>query len=282
MGVDMRSLHHCIIRLSLIGVLVVPLYQCGGEGPVAPAPSVSSSGTGVVTTTGTPSDTRSDSDVETRSDPATESNGDTGSPEDTNTTVGPRGLTAAEWPVVYDGEGAVVFDTDGILMTPKAATAAGETHAALLLSQVTLTQPLQNFKATITYTNVSQLRTGSAPNAWEVFWVFFNYALDGVGKKKTNYVLVKPSGIEIGKAFDEVGQEFLLTNATPTIQIGTPYTLTITKNGPHVTILLDGVLAADFESAVAPKDLYDVPGAIGLYSEDAQVRVSSVVIEALP
>lgn len=265
-----------------MGALVVLLYHCGGEGPVSSSPSVSSSGTDVGTTTGTPSDTPSDSNGETSSGPATESNGDTGSQEDTNTTFGPRGLTAAEWPVVYDGEGTVVFDTDGILMAPKVATAASETHAALLLSQLTLTQPVQNFKATITYTNVSQLRTGSAPNAWEVFWVFFNYTLDGVGKKKTNYVLVKPSGIEIGKAFDEVGQEFLLTHATPTIQIGTPYTLTITKNGPRVTILLDGVLAAEYESAAVPKDLYDVPGAIGLYSEDAQVRVSSVVIEALP
>lgn len=191
-------------------------------------------------------------------------------------------MTAADWQVVYDGEGTVVFDTDGILMTPKAATAAGETHATLLLSKKSLTQPVQNFKATITLTNISQLRTGSAPNAWEVFWVFFNYTLDGNGKKKTNYALLKPSGAEIGKAFDEVGQEFLLTGVTPTIQIGTAYTMTITKDGTRVTILLDGVLAAEFESAAPPKDLYDVPGSIGLYCEDAQVRVSSVVIEVLP
>lgn len=191
-------------------------------------------------------------------------------------------MASSDWQVVYDGEGSVVFDVDGILMTPKLATASSETHAALLLSQKTLTQPLQNFKATITFSNIAQLRTGSTPNAWEVFWVFFNYTHDGNGKKKTNYALVKPNGIEIGKAFDEVGQEFLLTNATPTLPIGTTTTLTITKSGTHVTILLDGVLAADYESLAPPKDIYDVPGAIGLYCEDAQVRVSEVVVEVLP
>lgn len=239
-------------------------------------------------TSGPTSGDNSDATSGSGSDSGSSSDSASGSQSDGNTDTQPDpnkwtlGMTAADWQVVYDGEGAVAFDADGILMTPKAATSADETHAALLLSQKTLTQPLQNFKATITFTNISQLRTGSAPNGWEVFWVFFNYTLDGNGKKKTNYVVLKPSGTEIGKAFDEVGQEFLLTNATPTIQIGTAYTMTITKNGTHVTVLLDGVLAAEFESGASPEDLYDVPGSIGLYCEDAQVRVSSVVIEVLP
>lgn len=287
----MRALLQNSIRLSLIGTMALSLCRCGSGGDPAPTPKPdssvdspqgSTSGSPSGSTAGETSGSGSASGSSPASDSASgaQSDGNTGTQPDPNKWT--LGMTAADWDVISNGEGSVTFDADGILMKPMAATVPGETHGAWLLAKSTESQLLQNFKATITYTNVSQLRTGSAPNAWEVFWVFFNYTLDGVGKKKTNYVLVKPSGIEIGKAFDEVGQEFLFTDSSPIVAIGNTYTLTITKNGPHVTILLDGVLAADFESAAAPKQLYDTPGAIGLYSEDAQVRVSSVVIEVLP
>lgn len=192
-------------------------------------------------------------------------------------------MTAADWQIVFDGEGSVVFDANGILLTPKAAI-PGETHATLLLSKKTLSHPLKNFKMKVTLRNIAQLRVGT-PNPWEVFWIFFNYTLDTVGKKKTNYALIKPNGIEIGKAFNEVDQEFLLTENTPSVQIGTTYTMTLTKSSSHITVLLNDVLAGDYESVSIPPgplDFYDVPGAIGLYCEDAQVRILSAVLTELP
>lgn len=270
----MRRNAQNIVKWTLMGALGLSVCHCDSGG--SPAPTVSEASSGAVVNGS--SENGSTADAGTTTD--TESNPDA-SPVTEESDVWPLGLTASDWQVVYDGDGTVTFDADGILMTPKAATSSSETHAALLLSQKTLTQPLQNFKATITYTNIAQLRTGT-PNAWEVFWFFFNYTLAANGKKETNYVVLKPSGVEIGKAFDEVGQEFLLANSLPAIQIGETHTVTVTKDGPRVTILLDGVLAAEYESAASPKDLYDVPGSIGLYIEDAQVRVSAVTIERLP
>lgn len=195
------------------------------------------------------------------------------------------GTTGTDWQVVSVGEGEVTFDPrQGILMNPKpsAALPSNETHATLLLAKESLKHPLRNFEATVTFTNVAQLREGE-PNDWEVFWLFFNYTLDAAGKKKTNYVTIKPkTGVEIGRAFDEVGQEFLLTDNKSTIQVGTTHTIKVTKKGPHVAIQLDGKPVAHYRSAANPKYIYDVRGAIGLYSEDAAVRVSKVTIKPLP
>lgn len=281
-----KLLHH-IVRVSLMGILALSLCHCSS----APkSDSTVGAGAGAGSGTGPGSGSSSGSDSGAASDNSSGSGSGAGSGSqpagDTGTNTDPNAvsLTAADWDIISNGEGTVTFDADGILMTPKAATASDVTHAIWLLAKSTESKLLQNFKATIKYTNIAQLRTGSEPNGWEVFWLFFNYTVDGVGKKVTNYATIKPSGTEVGRAFDEKGQEFLVTNGTPTLQIGTTHTITVTKNGTNVKVLHDGVVAADFTSEVAPsaKYIYDVPGSIGLYCEDAQVRVSSVVIEALP
>lgn len=186
-------------------------------------------------------------------------------------------LSQEDWQTASDGEGTVVFDREGILLTPKTSMVPEESHASLLLSEKSLRQPLRNFRLDVTLTNVAQLRAGT-PNPWEVFWIFFNYTLDVQGKKKANYAMIKPNGVEIGKAFDEVGQDILFTQNSPTLSIGVPYTLTILKKDSRVTVLLNDSLAADYEN---PR-FYDVPGAIGLYSEDAQARIHKVILNRLP
>jgi hypothetical protein len=252
------------------GGIALSLCHCGGGTDPAPSASASTSADTASTTVTSGAAT---SDSSTSSDAST----DTG---DSATSIG---LTAADWDVVSDGEGTVVFDANGILMTPKVATAPSVTHGAWVLAKSTETSPIQNFKATITYTNVAQLRTGSAPNPWEVFWVFFNYTLGSDGKKQTNYVMVKTNGTEMGRAFSETSQEFLVTNSVPVISIGDAHTIIVTKTGTTVTVTFDGAPAFSFTSAASPstKYIYDVPGSIGLYTEDAQVRVSSVIIESL-
>ncbi len=196
------------------------------------------------------------------------------------------GTTSADWQVVSVGGGQVTFDPrKGILMRPQASAAlpSEETHATLLLAKKTLKHPLRNFEATVTFTVVAQLREGKA-NDWETFWLMFNYTLDSKGKKQANYVIIKPNtGVEIGRAFDEVGQEFLLTKDQPTIPVGTTHTIKVTKIGPQIAVQLDGKSVANYQSATAPKNIYDVAGAIVLYSEDAWVTVDSpIYIKPLP
>lgn len=266
-----------IAKWALVGVLSLSICHCSGGG--SPAPSSDSTLDAASTaTTSTPADPDA-------GDTTGEGN-TTPTPDETTAQTDPNaiGLTAADWDVVSNGEGTVTFDADGILMTPKAATASSETHGAWLLTKLTETTPLQNFKATITFTNVAQLRTGSAANPWEVFWLFFNYTLGSDGKKQTNYVVIKTNGTEMGRAYSETSQEFLVTNSSPSLAIGTEHTIVVTKNATHVTVTLDDAAAADFTSEAAPssKYIYDEAGSIGLYTEDAQVRVSSVTIEPLP
>ena len=89
--------------------------------------------------------------------------------------------TADQWTVVYNGYGSVGFDAvEGIVMEPQ-IPAGGNTHAALVLAEITETCPINDFRLTLSATTEEQLRTTN-PNPWEVFWIFFNYLPDGAAK----------------------------------------------------------------------------------------------------
>ncbi len=186
------------------------------------------------------------------------------------TTTGVIPLSADKWTTVYNGYGSVTYDaTNGIVLSPKVSTAPSETHAALTLAN---NLQLRNFRLSITAITEQQLRVNSTPNAWETFWIFFNYTPTSSGKN-TNYFLLKPNGVELGKAFDGIGQTFLYTGAASASSraIGVSNRYDIEKIGNHVTVSINGQKVTDFTGA-----LHDVVGSIGLYSEDARVRITSV------
>ncbi len=191
-------------------------------------------------------------------------------------------LTNSDWSTAYDGYGYVNFNAvqNEVEFAPMAATNPNETHAVLLLSNRLTQQPLRNFRATITVNTASQLRS-PMPNAWECFWFFFNYTVDTSGKKKTNYITFKPNGAELGTAFDEIGQNFLATNSTFGLNLNQYQTFVIEKYEGKVSLKVDGITMLNFESAAADNLLYNEAGTVGLYSEDAQIKVSFVGIEPL-
>lgn len=191
-------------------------------------------------------------------------------------------LTEENWDIPYDGFGSVSFDTvNGIVLQPKASVTPNETHAALALSKLTEQFPVSNFKVTVKVTTEQQLRT-PVPNPWECFWIFFNYTIGTNGKKITNYFTLKTNGSELGTAYDEVGQTFLVTNSAPVLQIGTANEITLTKQGQQLQVTIDGKVAMTYDGATMPTPLIDTAGAIGLYTEDARVRIQTVSIEPLP
>lgn len=155
-----------------------------------------------------------------------------------------------------------------------ASTQPNETHAALALAN----QPiLKDFVIRVRYRNEQQLRTPT-PNGWESFWIFTNYTVDSVTKKKkTNYIAFKPGGIELGTAFDELGQTFLYTNNAVAARspVGQTFETVITKVGQHIEATMGGVRVMTFDGA-KDRTLYDVAGQVGMYTEDARVRVYSV------
>lgn len=183
-------------------------------------------------------------------------------------------MTSGYWTTVYNGYGAVSYDaTNGIVLAPKASASPSETHSALTLAN---NMQYRNFKMSITATTLQQLRTGSTPNPWEAFWIFFNYNPTNTGKS-TNYFLLKPNGVELGTAVDAIGQTFLYTGGTNAIAIGSPNQYDIEKIGNHVTVSINGVKVTDFTGAIQ-----DVPGSLGLYAEDSKVHIHSVQVTPLP
>lgn len=191
----------------------------------------------------------------------------------TSATVIPT--TSDQWQEVYNGYGTIAYDYyNGVEMTPKASSAPNETHAALTLAKATVTHPLKDFTIALTSKTEAQLRRGGQPNPWEVFWLFFNYNQDAKGRDQTNYLVIKPNGVEIGKAVGADRQVYLYTKGTPTSPIGTQAVWKVIKEGKMLTVFLNGTQVIQRSLA-----LYDVPGAVGLYTEDARVRAWAINIQ---
>jgi hypothetical protein len=186
--------------------------------------------------------------------------------------------------VIYNGYGQVTFDaTQGIVMQPETTTSPSVTHAALVLSNAYSQTPIKNFEVSVVVATEQQLRSPT-PNAWEVFWLFFNYTSDSTtsdGHKQTNYFVFKPNGIELGTAFDSIGQNYLVTETSPKHTIGTLSTIKVRKVGQQLGVWINGVQVINYLGTVFPQALYDVPGTFGLYTEDARVHVYSVSVTPL-
>lgn len=190
------------------------------------------------------------------------------------------GLSEEDWDVIYDGFGSVTFEEGTITMEPKSSTGPSETHAALALNRATLDCPVRDFRMTVTATTNAQLRT-PVPNAWEVFWIFFNY-LDPGGGKTTNYFILKTNGIELGKAFAETGQIFLFTAGSPRLVLGEETSYTLEKTGTTLQVSINGTEVLVYsDTSTEEKTLYDQAGSFGLYTEDARVTVTSFESESL-
>jgi len=187
----------------------------------------------------------------------------------------------SDWHEVYNGYGSVTYSqSQGILIEPKTASAPLETHSGLLLAKITEQKPLKDFMALIQVSTEEQLRIPN-PNPWEVFWLFFNHSFDSKQDSVTNYLTIKPNGIELGKAYNRVKQVVMLTQSFPTLTIGKIYTLTLIKIGTHVDLLMDGNPVLNYSAVSGGETLFNNPGAIGLYTEDARVHIYKIEIVPL-
>ena len=178
-------------------------------------------------------------------------------------------LDENHWEEVYNGYGEINFTDDKIILKPKISTSPSETHSALVTSFLRV----KDFTLEIKATTINQLRKNSVPNEWEVLWIYFNYNPTKKGKKTTNYFLLKPNGYELGSAWNQTDQCFIETGDSVKLIIGEEYTYQITKTDCHITISIDGVEIIN--SDINESDLYDDYGYIGLYTEDAEVEISS-------
>jgi hypothetical protein len=176
------------------------------------------------------------------------------------------GRTVGPWQVVWNGYGAVsALSGGGLRLRPGAAASPGQTHSAL----VTSTKTFGDVDATYTYRTESQLRTGSAPNPWEVGWVLWHYT----DNTHFYYVLLKPNGWELGKEDPAYpGAQRFLATGSQSFPAGHSYTIHVQQVGNRIDVTVDGASLVSFTDNERPY----TKGSIGLYDEDSSVVFTRV------
>lgn len=183
------------------------------------------------------------------------------------------GQNFGPWNVVFAGYGSVSATAKSMTLAPKAATSPDATHAALVVSTTEFTANKLTLTASMTTTK--QLRTGSAPNAWEVGWLVWDYT----DNEHFMYAIAKPNGWELGKRDPAYpgGQRFLATGSNVKVPVGSKANYSVTRtvgaNGTSTTVLkIQGVTVAKFTDT----ERAYTSGAVGLYTEDAAIKVTTV------
>jgi hypothetical protein len=184
----------------------------------------------------------------------------------------PDGSTFDVWKFVYNGYGCNAFVSANsntmLVEQPKASTSPSETHAALVVGPAVI----GDFKLDLLSATVRQLRSGSAPNPWEVGWVLWHYADD----THFYYFAPKPNGWELGK--EDPGypgaQRFLATASSPSFPIGTWYHIGIEQTGTTIRVSVNDQVIATVTDSERPYS----SGNIALYSEDAEVYFDNISI----
>ena len=141
----------------------------------------------------------------------------------------------------------------------------GETHSALVTSRRTWGD--QTFSYTLT--TLAQLRTGSAPNTWEVGWSMFRFR----DLHHYYWFILRPNGWELGKKQGSDTQIFLATGTAPSLVAGQTNRIRINVQGARVQVSVDGTTVVDYTDAHPL-----APGSVALYEEDSLVRFESVSV----
>lgn len=179
----------------------------------------------------------------------------------------PDGARSNGWTVRFAGYGCAAIGVDGgsvLALRPRAAASADATHAGLVLGpSLSSRDAAARFRVRVF--TARQLRTGSAPNPWEVAWVVWHYTDDD----HFYYFIAKPNGWELGKRDPAYpgGQRFLATGSERRFPVGQWYDVDVAQRGATITVSVDGRTLVMFEDRERPY----TAGAVGLYSEDAAV-----------
>lgn len=179
-----------------------------------------------------------------------------------------------KWRVRFAGYGtirAVDGTSRGLRLSPAAATAPGDTHAALVVSATVLSRPCIN--VTTRMRTSQQLRTGSSPNPWETGWLIWDF----VDEAHFSYLALKPNGWELGKRDPAYpgGQRFLATGATPATAIGQWRSANVVRSAGTMTVKLDGKVITKFTDRERPYS----QGSVGMYTEDAAADWDSIRVD---
>lgn len=177
--------------------------------------------------------------------------------------------TLSKWQIVYTGYGTVGIENGELSMASKASTQPSETHAPLVIAG---DANWGDYTFTLRMNTLQQLRTGSAPNPWEVGWIPFRMP----DQSNFYYFILKTNGIELGKAMSGDQQKFFVTQDNPKLTLNQWNDFKIVLKGANIKVYVNNSLVADYTDTSSPF----LSGKIGLYNEDAHVHYDNVVVTA--
>ncbi len=185
------------------------------------------------------------------------------------------GSVLGSWLFVFDGYGCTAFVAPGgntiLLEQPAISTQPYETHGSLVVGPATSGDvTVQADMATS-----RQLRTGSAPNAWEVGWLLWHYT----DNEHFYYVILKPNGWEIGKEDPAYpgAQRFLASSSSPQFPLGPWYRVRVVQSGGTIQLFVNDLLIATAFDNDSPY----TGGRVGLYTEDAESYFDNITITSV-
>ena len=172
------------------------------------------------------------------------------------------GIQSSQWKTWW---GLQSYQGSSVVLSSAVPTSPAETHSSLITTKMSW----QDATISVDVTTQQQLRQGSAPNPWEVGWLFFRF------RDLADYYwfMLKPTGFELGKKQGSDTQIFLVTGALPATALGQTHRIQVRLQGPRIQVFVDGSKAVDY---VDPHPLGN--GAVGLYEEDSQALFDSLSI----
>jgi 3-keto-disaccharide hydrolase len=179
---------------------------------------------------------------------------------------------SAAWTFVYDGFGCTGFVslTGNIVLIelPQASAQPTETHAGLALGPATV----GDVTVQVDMATRRQLRTGSAPNAWEVGWLLALHRLAGF--------LVLHSQATAGNwarrtRRPPAGSGSLVTADSPQFPFGSWYRVRVVQTGSTIQVYVNNLLITTFTDVESPY----TSGRVGLYTEDAESYFDNVSVK---
>jgi hypothetical protein len=176
------------------------------------------------------------------------------------------GSEHGSWRSVFNGHG-VNGERNGVIsMRPMPAKVPEETHAGLVVSRTSYA----DLDLSAQMRTVTQLRQPT-PNQWEVPWLVWAYTDDF----HFYYLTLKPNGWELGKRDPAYpgGQRFLATGK-PGFPVGKWYDVRVSQRGATITAYAGSLKLTEHTDGERPY----TQGAIGLYTEDAEVEFKGVRI----
>ena len=179
-----------------------------------------------------------------------------------------------------DGTGNVFFLESP---SPVRQTKMKKTFSALTLS----TESYQNFQLALEVKTVSQTRTSSTPNPWEVGWVFWHAVGNGtdpIDRTHFYYFLVRTNGVEVGKydgGTNPESQKIIESNNYPNktsikTELGKWQHWNIIVIDDRIIVKVDNVTAFDIVDTAS----FDT-GRFALYNEDARTEFKNIYVRPL-